>query len=90
MESAIFGRLLTCEACRATDRARTARLRDEQLAQEQQVAPQLQLAAQIGANGPQNPPLINPNNINPPPPIPPPVDPLSAISPEDKVLLENC
>ena len=87
VESAVFGRLLTCETCRAIDHARTARLRDEQLAQEAQVAAQLQLVAQIGGNGPQNPPLVDNNN---PPPIPTPVDPLSAISAEDKILLENC
>ena len=92
VESNVFGRLLTCEACRAAVRARRARARDEQLAQEAQVLAQLQIAAQIDVDGPQNPPVNNP----PPPPSPPPdlpqapVDPLSAISPEDKILLENC
>jgi hypothetical protein len=51
---------------------------------------QLQLAAQIGANGPQNPPPVNNHNLVPPPPVPPPIDPLSAVSSEDKILLENC
>ena len=86
VESAVFGRLLTCEVCQATDCACTARLCDEWLAQEAQVATQLQLAAQIGVNGPQNPPVNNPL----PPPHLPPVNLLSAISPEDKILLGNC
>ena len=46
VESAVFGSLLTCEACRASDRARTARLREEQLAQEAQAIAELQLAAE--------------------------------------------
>jgi hypothetical protein len=77
--------LLTCDACRATDRARTARLREQRLAQEGQ------LAAQIGLDNPQvPPPPINHNHPEPPPAIPPPIDPLSAVSAEGKVLLENC
>lgn len=67
VESAVFGRLLTCETCRVVQRSRAARLRNERLAQEAQVAAQLQLAAQIGANGPQDFPMNNP----PPPPPPP-------------------
>jgi len=90
VESAIFGRLSTCEACRTASRARAAQLRNERLAQEAQVTAQLQLAAQIDANGPQNIPVNIPPPPPPPPPYIPPVDPLSAISPEDKILLENC
>ena len=53
----------------------------------------MQLAAQIGLDNPQvppPPPPINHNHPEPPPAIPPPIDPLSAVSAEDKVLLENC
>ena len=63
-------------------------MRGVRRAQEAQVVAQLQIAAQIDANGPQN----NPVNINPPPTPPPhlpPVDLLSAISAEDKILLDN-
>ena len=87
VESAVFGTLLTCEACRTTHCACAARVRAERLAEETQVIAQLQLAAQIGANDPQIPPANNPSQ---PPPHLPPGDPLSAISPEDKILLENC
>lgn len=91
VESANFGKLLTCAGCRAVQRAHAAQLRDQRLAQEGQIAAQLQLVAQIGTNGPQNPPLNNPPPPPPPlPPPPPPVDLLSATSPEDKILLENC
>src|SRR6202047_4147949 len=85
---AAFGPLQTCANCRATERARAALVREQRLAQEAQVAAQLQLAAQIGMNEPQalpQPPLPEPQH-NPPPPL----DPLSAISPEDKILLNNC
>jgi hypothetical protein len=44
----------------------------------------LQLGAQIGENLPQ----VNPAQAAPAPA--PPLDPLSAVSPEDKILLENC
>jgi len=89
---AVFGTLLTCDACRAADRARAARLREQRLAQQAEVAAQLQLAAQIGVNHPQIPPEPIPNNNNhaPPPVIPPPNDPLSAVSTEDRILLDNC
>jgi hypothetical protein len=89
VESAVFGRLLTCKACWAAHRARAARLRNERLALEAQVAAQQQLAAQIGANDPQNLPVNNPPPLPPPLPLPP-VDVLSAISQEDKILLKNC
>jgi len=88
-----FGPLQTCAACRAADRARKAQLREQQLAQEAQVAAQLQLAAQIGVNDPLALPQPVPEIQHdlPPPPSPPPLwDPLSAISPEDKILLDNC
>ena len=72
----VFGTLLTCNACRATDRARAAQLREQRVAQEAQTAAQLQLDGQIGENVPQ---------VNPAPAPPPlPFDPLSAVSPEDK------
>jgi hypothetical protein len=64
-------------------------LRNERLALEAQVAAQQQLAAQIGANDPQNLPVNNPPPLPPPLPLPP-VDVLSAISQEDKILLKNC
>jgi hypothetical protein len=57
-----------------------------------QVAAQLQLASQIGANEPQalpQPPPETPHNPLPPTDAPP-LDPLSAISSEDKILLNNC
>ena len=75
-----------------THRARAARLREQQLAQQAEVAAQLQLPAQIGVNHPQIPPEPIPNNNNhaPPPVIPPPNDPLSAVSTEDRILLDNC
>jgi hypothetical protein len=57
-----------------------------------QVAAQLQLAAQIGANEPQAVPQPPPEILHGPlPPIDaPPLDPLSAISAKDKILLNNC
>ena len=88
--TAVFGTLLTCDICQATDRACTARLREQQLAQEGQLSA-MQLAAQIGLDNPQvPPPPINHNHPEPPPAIPPPICPLSAVSAKDKVLLENC
>jgi len=77
---------LTCNACRTTDRAHTARLNAQRAAEEALIVAQLQLGAQIGENLPQ----VNPAQAPPPPPPPPPLDPLSAVSPEDKILLENC
>jgi len=66
-------------------------LREQQLAQEAQVAAQLQLAAQIGVNDPLALPQPVPEIQHDLPPSPPPLwDPLSAISPEDKILLDNC
>jgi hypothetical protein len=50
----------------------------------------MQLAAQVGLNNPQVPQPVNNNNPGPPPTIPPLIDPLSAVSAEDKILLENC
>jgi hypothetical protein len=80
---AIFGPLQTCASCYATECAC--------LAQEAQVAAQLQLAAPIAANEPQVLPQPPPEiQHNPLPPIDPPaLDPLSAISPEDEILLNN-
>src|ERR1700683_4090660 len=88
----VFGPLQTCASCHATQRACLALVREQHLAQEAQVAAQLQLAAQIGANEPQAVPQPPPEiQHNPLPPInAPPLDPLSAISPEDKILLNNC
>jgi len=66
-------------------------LQEQQLAQEAQVAAQLQLAAQIGVNDPLALPQPVPEIQHDLPPPPPPLwDPLSAISPEDKILLDNC
>ena len=77
--TAVFGTLLTCDACQATDCARTAQLREQQLAQEGQLAA-MQLAAQIGLDNPQvPPPPINHNHPEPPPAISPPIDLLSAV-----------
>jgi hypothetical protein len=82
-----FGPLQTCASCRAAKRARDALAREQRLAQEAQAAAQLQLAAQIGAI-PQPPPEMQQNPL--PPMNAPPLDPLSAISPDDKILLNNC
>src|ERR1700683_1486106 len=89
---AVFGPLQTCASCRATQHARLALLQEQHVAQEAQVVAQLQLAAQIGENQPQAVPQPPPEiQNNPLPPInAPPLDPLSAISPEDKILLNNC
>src|ERR1700732_773949 len=82
----VFGNLLTCNACQATDCARAARLREQRVAQEAPIVAQLQLGDQIGENLPQ----VNPAQAAPAPAPAPPLDPLSAVSPEDKILLENC
>jgi len=89
--TAIFGTLLTCDACQGADCACTAWLQEQRLTQEGQIAAAMQLAAQIGLDNPQvPPPPINHNHPEPPPAIPPPICPLSAVSAKDKVLLENC
>src|SRR6202011_751357 len=58
----VFGNLLTCNACRATDHARAARLREQRAALAAAAAAELQLGAQIGGNAPQ---------VNPAPPFDP-------------------
>jgi hypothetical protein len=63
-------------------------LQKQQFAQEAQVAAQLQLAAQIRVNDPLALPQPVPEIQHD---LPPPLwDPLYAISPEDKILLDNC
>jgi hypothetical protein len=82
----VFGNLLTCLACRAADHARGVRLKEQRAMLAAAAAAELQLNAQIGENVPQ----ANPAPAPPPPPQQQPFDPLSAVSPEDKILLGNC
>jgi ATP-dependent DNA helicase PIF1 len=91
VESAVFGSLSTCEACRAAGRARNAQLRDQRLAQEAQALATMQLAEQVG-NISQVSQVVTNNNSGPPSTILPLIDPLleSAVSANNKILLENC
>ena len=97
-----FGPLRTCEHCREMSRARAAAAREQQHAQATHVQAQAQIQRQLEAQLPiDHDPPLNDNNIPPPQPEEPPlanadqpplatIDGTSAVSAEDKALLDKC
>jgi len=93
-----FGLLLTCEHCREMSRARAAAAREQERAQAAHAQAQAEMQRQLEAQLSIHPdPLLNDNNPppqsqEPEPAQPPPItfDDTSAISAEDKTLLNNC